>query len=82
MERKEIIEKVNESVIKVLGIQDKKMIKESADFSSDLGADSLDMLEIQMEIAKNMNVEISDVELEKISTVGDLYNLVALKIEN
>lgn len=81
MERKEIIEKVNESILNILCDVDKADIKETAELSS-LGADSLDVLEIQMEIEKNMNVGISDAELEKISTVGDLYELVAQKVKS
>lgn len=45
----------------------------SADLRNDLGADSLDLVEIGIEVKNDYGISISDIELEKIRTVGDLY---------
>ena len=63
-------DKVKEVVIDKLGV-DEAAITEEAHFVNDLGADSLDTVELIMEFEKEFNVSIPDEEAEKIQTVGD-----------
>jgi acyl carrier protein len=53
---------------------DEDEISPSARFINDLGADSLDIVEMLMELEEKFNIEIADEELEKISTVGDVID--------
>ena len=62
--------KINEIIIDKLGIEESE-ITESASFTNDLGADSLDTVELIMEFEKEFNVSIPDEDAEKIGTVGD-----------
>ncbi|MDR2034348.1 MAG: acyl carrier protein [Helicobacteraceae bacterium] len=51
-------------------------IKESSKFVEDLGADSLDVVELVMALEEKFDVEIPDEDTEKIKTVGDVINYV------
>ena len=62
--------KIKEIIIDKLGIEESE-ITESASFTNDLGADSLDTVELIMEFEKEFNVSIPDDDAEKIGTVGD-----------
>ena len=62
--------KIKEIIIDKLGIEESE-ITDSASFTNDLGADSLDTVELIMEFEKEFNVSIPDEEAEKIQTVGD-----------
>ena len=62
--------KINEIIIDKLGIEESE-ITDSASFTNDLGADSLDTVELIMEFEKEFNVSIPDEDAEKIATVGD-----------
>ena len=62
--------KIKEIIIDKLGIEESE-ITESAGFTNDLGADSLDTVELIMEFEKEFNVSIPDEDAEKIGTVGD-----------
>ena len=62
--------KIKEIIIDKLGIEESE-ITESANFTNDLGADSLDTVELIMEFEKEFNVSIPDEDAEKIGTVGD-----------
>ena len=53
-----------------LGVDENEVVNE-ASFTNDLGADSLDTVELIMEFEKEFNVSIPDEDAEKISTVGD-----------
>jgi len=52
---------------------------EEADFVEDLGADSLDMVEIAMRLEVDLGIEVSELETERLSTFGDLIVLVERK---
>ncbi len=65
-----IAEKVIEIIVDKLGV-DRDEVKETASFANDLGADSLDTVELIMEFEKFFDVSIPDEEAEKIVTVGD-----------
>ncbi len=62
--------KIKEIIVDKLGI-DESEITDSASFTNDLGADSLDTVELIMEFEKEFNVSIPDEDAEKIQTVGD-----------
>ena len=61
--------KVKEIIIDKLGIEESE-ITDSASFTNDLGADSLDTVELIMEFEKEFNISIPDEDAEKIGTVG------------
>ena len=67
--RQDYIKQVRKKIDK-LGIEESE-ITDSASFTNDLGADSLDTVELIMEFEKEFNVSIPDEDAEKIGTVGD-----------
>ena len=66
----EIAEKVKGIIIDKLGVEESEVTPE-ASFTNDLGADSLDTVELIMEFEKEFNISIPDEQAEKIATVGD-----------
>ena len=66
----EITTKVIAIVVDKLGV-DESQVTPEANFTSDLGADSLDTVELIMELEKEFNISIPDDQAEKIATVGD-----------
>ncbi|MBM4168064.1 MAG: acyl carrier protein [Ignavibacteria bacterium] len=71
--------KVKEIIVSKLGV-DEAQITLQASFTNDLGADSLDTVELVMEFEKAFNIQIPDEDAEKISTVGDAVNYLKSKI--
>lgn len=71
--------KVKEIIVSKLGV-DEAQITPEASFTNDLGADSLDTVELVMEFEKAFNIQIPDEDAEKISTVGDAINYLKSKI--
>lgn len=65
-----IAEKVTKIIVEKLGITDSEVTPE-ASFTTDLGADSLDTVELIMEFEKQFDISIPDAEAETIKTVGD-----------
>jgi acyl carrier protein len=66
----EIADKVKQIIIDKLGVDDSEVTNE-ASFTNDLGADSLDTVELIMEFEKEFDLSIPDEEAENIQTVGD-----------
>ena len=66
----EIESKVVAIIVDKLGV-DEAEVKPSASFTNDLGADSLDTVELIMEFEKQFNISIPDDQSENIATVGD-----------
>ena len=66
----EIATKVKAIIVDKLGVDEKDVTPE-ANFATDLGADSLDTVELIMELEKEFDLSIPDEEAEKIVTVGD-----------
>ncbi|MBR1770041.1 MAG: acyl carrier protein, partial [Bacteroidales bacterium] len=62
--------KVIAIVVDKLGVEE-NIVKPEANFTSDVGADSLDTVELIMELEKEFNISIPDDQAEKIATVGD-----------
>ncbi len=65
----EIAEKVQKIIIEKLGVEESEVTPE-ASFTNDLGADSLDTVELIMEFEKEFNISIPDDQAESIQTVG------------
>lgn len=68
-------EKVKEIIAEELGIEEDKILLDS-DLSEDLGADSLDAIELIMAIEESFDVEIPDSEATKIKLVSDIVNFL------
>ena len=79
MSREEVLKKVQEIVADKLGV-DLDEVKEDAALIDDLGADSLDLVDLVMEFEEAFNVKIEDEELEKIKTVGDIVEGIMNKL--
>jgi acyl carrier protein len=72
--------KVQRILVNQLGVEPGQ-IKPEAQIMADLGADSLDMVEIGMTVEETFNVTIPDDEMEKVHTVGDLHEELASLLE-
>lgn len=70
-----MLEKIQEIVSEGLGVEASEVV-ESASFTNDLGADSLDLFEMVMTLEEEFGVEIPTEELEKLDTVGDVMNYI------
>jgi acyl carrier protein len=75
-----IDERVKKIIVEELGVTDDQ-VKTEAKFQDDLGADSLDQVELIMRFEEEFGVEIPDEDAEKIVTVGDAINYVSQKAE-
>ena len=75
---KDVSAKVKKMVADHLGIDESKVVEE-ANFIDDLGADSLDTVELVMAFEEEFGSEISDSEAEKILTVGDAVKFIESK---
>ncbi|APG26710.1 acyl carrier protein [Syntrophotalea acetylenivorans] len=71
-----IEEKVKQIVAEQLGVEEDQVTAEAA-FMDDLGADSLDTVELVMALEEEFDIEISDEDAEKIATVGDAISYIA-----
>jgi|TARA_X000001036_G_C20269754_1_gene639782 acyl carrier protein len=71
--------KINSIIIDKLGVDENK-ITASAHFIEDLGADSLDTVELIMQFEEDFGIEIPDEDAEKILTVQDAYSYISKNI--
>jgi acyl carrier protein len=71
----DIKQKVIEITVNKLGVEESQ-VTEEANFIKDLGADSLDTVELIMEFEKQFDISIEDKEAEKIQTVGDVVRFI------
>ncbi|MFM7673125.1 MAG: acyl carrier protein [Candidatus Fonsibacter sp.] len=71
----DVAEKVKKIIVEHLGVDETK-VTEDASFIDDLGADSLDTVELVMAFEEEFGAEISDQEAEKILTVGDAVRFI------
>ena len=71
----EIANKVKAIIVDKLGVDEKEVTAE-ASFTNDLGADSLDTVELIMEFEKEFNIAIPDDQAETIQTVGDAVSYI------
>ena len=72
-------EKVKDIIVTELGVEREKLT-DDASFIDDLGADSLDIVELVMEFEKEFNIDIPDEDAEKLRTVGDALNYLRGKV--
>ncbi|MCM3665663.1 acyl carrier protein [Mesobacillus subterraneus] len=71
----DVLERVTKIIVDRLGVDESQVTLE-ASFKDDLGADSLDVVELVMELEDEFNMEISDDDAEKIASVGDAVNYI------
>ncbi|GHE60548.1 MULTISPECIES: acyl carrier protein [Roseivirga] len=76
----EIASKVKGIIIDKLGVEDSEVTPE-ASFTNDLGADSLDTVELIMEFEKEFNISIPDDQAENIATVGDAISYLEANVQ-
>ena len=79
MSQAEIFEKVKKIVAEHLGVEDEK-ITPNAHFANDLGADSLDTVELVMALEEEFDIEIPDEAAEKITTVQEAVDYINSKV--
>lgn len=70
-----VFDKVKEIIVDQLGVEESEVTME-ASFIDDLGADSLDIVELIMALEEEFDLEIPDKEAEKITTVGDAVEYI------
>jgi acyl carrier protein len=73
-------DKVKDIIVEELGVEREKLTSE-ASFMEDLGADSLDTVELVMAFEKEFNIDIPDEDAEKMRTVGDAMNYLREKVK-
>jgi acyl carrier protein len=76
----EIAGKVKDIIIDKLGVEESEVTAE-ASFTNDLGADSLDTVELIMEFEKEFNISIPDEQAENIATVGDAVSYLEQNVK-
>lgn len=75
MAREEIFDKLKELVVDQLGVEEDEVTME-ATMQDDLGADSLDLVDLVMSVEEEFGVKVADEDLENIKTVGDIVNYI------
>ena len=80
MSSEEVFEKVKGIIVEQLGVADTAVTLE-ASFIDDLGADSLDIVELVMALEEEFDTEIPDADAEKIVTVGDVVDYIKDHVE-
>ncbi|ACY40111.1 acyl carrier protein [Blattabacterium sp. (Blattella germanica) str. Bge] len=71
----DIASRVNALIVDKLSVDESEIVS-TASFTNDLGADSLDIVELIMEFEKEFNISISDERAEKITTVGEAIQAI------
>jgi acyl carrier protein len=75
MSSDEVLEKVKKIIVEQLGVTEASVTLE-ASFIDDLGADSLDIVELIMALEEEFDIEIPDADAEKVVTVGDVVDYI------
>ncbi|MGD0853061.1 MAG: acyl carrier protein [Acidimicrobiales bacterium] len=79
MDRNEALSKFTDAAVEVLAVDPSKVTLE-ASFSDDLGADSLDLVELVMALEETFDIEVAEDELKDIRTVGEAFDLIYAKL--
>lgn len=79
MTRDEVAAKVKKIIVEQLGVNQEE-VKDDASFIDDLGADSLDTVELVMALEEEFNAEIPDEDAEKLRNVGEAINYIEQKV--
>lgn len=74
-----VMEKVKKMIVEQLGVNDSEVVPE-AKFIDDLGADSLDIVELIMALEDEYGIEIPDEDAEKLETVGDAITYIEKRL--
>ncbi len=75
-----VLDKIREIIVDQLDVEEDKVVAE-ASIQDDLGADSLDVVDLVMSIEESFDIEIPDEEVENIKTVGDIVKFIEAKTE-
>ncbi len=75
MNTEEVFERVKGIIVEQLGVAEASVDMESS-FIDDLGADSLDIVELVMALEEEFDIEIPDADAEKVTTVGDVVEYI------
>lgn len=81
MQRTEVLEKVTGIMVEYMGVVEDK-VKEESSIIDDLGADSLDSVEIIMAIEEAFDIEIPDEDAETLTTVGAIVDSIMDRLED
>ncbi|MFN3728551.1 MAG: acyl carrier protein [Fimbriimonadaceae bacterium] len=76
----DIFSRVKRVTVEELGVKDEEVV-ESASFTDDFGADSLDVVELVMAFEEEFNIEIPDEDVSQIRTVGDAVRYISNKAD-
>ena len=79
MNRETALEKFNQHAIEVLAVDIAQLTADAA-FGDDLGADSLDLVELVMALEEEFDIEVGEDELKDIRTVGQAFELIFAKL--
>jgi len=79
MKKEEILSRLKEIIVDRLDVEEDQIVPE-ASFVEDLGADSLDIVELIMGIEEEFDIEIPDEDAEKLTSVGEAMNYTLAKI--
>ena len=79
MDTEEVFEKVKGIIVDQLGTPEDN-VKMDSSFIDDLGADSLDIVELVMAIEETFDIEIPDEDAEKVVTIGDVVKYISEKV--
>ncbi len=77
----DVFEKVKDLIVDQIGVDASKVTRE-ASFINDLGADSIDIVELIMALEEEFGITISDEDAQKIRTVGDAVDYINSKLGN
>ncbi|GIK31793.1 MAG: acyl carrier protein [Armatimonadota bacterium] len=80
MSKQEILDRVKKVVVEKLGVNEDE-VKETSSFQEDLGADSLDTVELVMGLETEFDIEIPDDDVNSMRTVGDAVEYIASKLK-
>ena len=75
-----VFDKVKKIIVDQLDVEEDK-VTEAASITDDLGADSLDVVDLVMSFEEEFDIEIPDDQVEKIKTVGDIVKFIEEKVE-